>query len=110
MELSLSLSAAYGVFTPLVFGSILTTSGFWPRVRGRALRAPVFLGSLPRPVRAPLAHRSFAAPTKIKNHYFQKQMLPFWPECGRQGRIFFYWAKLHPTELHCILLNYVAPF
>ncbi len=24
----------------------LTTSGFWPRVRARALRAPVFLGSL----------------------------------------------------------------
>ncbi len=24
------------------------TSGFWPRVRARALRAPVFLGSLPR--------------------------------------------------------------
>jgi hypothetical protein len=22
----------------------LTTSGFWPRVRARALRAPVFLG------------------------------------------------------------------
>ncbi len=26
----------------------ITTSGFWPRVRARALRAPVFLGSLPR--------------------------------------------------------------
>ncbi len=25
------------------------TSGFWPRVRGGALRAPVFLDSLPRP-------------------------------------------------------------
>ncbi len=24
------------------------TSGFWPRVRARALRAPVFLGSLTR--------------------------------------------------------------
>ena len=24
------------------------TSGFWPRVRARALRAPVFLGTLPR--------------------------------------------------------------
>ncbi len=24
----------------------VTTSGFWPRVRARALRAPVFLGSL----------------------------------------------------------------
>ncbi len=27
----------------------LKTSGFWPRVRARALRAPVFLGSLPSP-------------------------------------------------------------
>jgi hypothetical protein len=27
----------------------LNTSGFWPRVRARALRAPVFLDSLPRP-------------------------------------------------------------
>jgi hypothetical protein len=27
----------------------LVTSRFWPRVRARALRAPVFLGSLPRP-------------------------------------------------------------
>jgi hypothetical protein len=26
----------------------INTSGFWPRVRARALRAPVFLGSLPR--------------------------------------------------------------
>ncbi len=28
--------------------SYITTSGFWPRVRARALRAPVFLRSLPR--------------------------------------------------------------
>jgi hypothetical protein len=26
----------------------IVTSGFWPRVRARALRAPIFLGSLPR--------------------------------------------------------------
>ncbi len=39
------------------------TSGFWPRVRARALRAPVFWNSLPRQTgaRAPPAHRSFAA-------------------------------------------------
>jgi hypothetical protein len=43
------------------------TSGFWPRVRARALRAPVFLGSLARQTGrcAPPAHRSFAAPPKI---------------------------------------------
>jgi hypothetical protein len=37
-------------------------------------------------------------------------MLPFWPKLGRQGRIFFHWAALQPTELHCILLSYAAPF
>jgi hypothetical protein len=33
-------------FAGQVAGDILYTSGFWPRVRARALRAPVFLGSL----------------------------------------------------------------
>jgi hypothetical protein len=28
--------------------SLCKTSGFWPRVRARALRAPVFWNSLPR--------------------------------------------------------------
>ena len=40
------------------------TSGFWPRVRAHALRAPVFLGSLPHQTgrcASPPAHRSFAA-------------------------------------------------
>ncbi len=43
---------------------LLMTSGFWPRVRACALRAPVFLGSLPRQTgrcAPPPAHRSFAA-------------------------------------------------
>ncbi len=31
------------------------------------------------------------------------------PELVRQGRLSFHWAKLHPTELHCILLSYAAP-
>jgi hypothetical protein len=26
-----------------------------------------------------------------------------------QRRKYFHWAKLHPTELHCILLSYAAP-
>jgi hypothetical protein len=52
------------------------TSGFWPRVRACALRAPVFLDSLARQTGrcAPPTHRSFAAPPKIKKiNYFQKQ-------------------------------------
>jgi hypothetical protein len=38
-------------------------SGFWPRVRARALRAPVFLGSLTRQTRrcASPAHPSYTA-------------------------------------------------
>ncbi|MFN9907336.1 MAG: hypothetical protein ACK56F_14650, partial [bacterium] len=41
-------------------------------LRARALRAPVFLGSLPRPTGrcAPPAHRSFAIPPKEKNKLF----------------------------------------
>jgi hypothetical protein len=32
----------------LLINEPVFTSGFWPRVRARALRAPVFLGSLTR--------------------------------------------------------------
>jgi hypothetical protein len=34
----------------------------------------------------------------------RNKMLP----SGRKGRMFFHWAKLHPSELHCILLSYAA--
>ncbi len=43
-------------FSSQCVSAYLTTSGFWPRVRARALRAPVFLSSLPSPngaLRAP---------------------------------------------------------
>ncbi len=53
--------------------NIVSASGFWPRVRARALRAPVFLGLLTRQTgRCAPPHRSFAAPSKIKKT-FQKQ-------------------------------------
>jgi hypothetical protein len=58
-------------------GEIWTTSGFWPRVRARALRAPVLLGLLTCQTGrcAPLAHGSFAASYSApKNNYFQKQI------------------------------------
>jgi hypothetical protein len=97
--------------------TILITSGFWPRVRARALRAPVFLGSLTRQkgrcAPPPPVHSSFAAShsSKIKTTYFLKQnasLQASGPNPGRQGRISFRWAKLHPTELHCTLLSYAA--
>jgi hypothetical protein len=51
-----------------------STSGFWQRVRARALRAPVFLGLLTRQTGAARPpHRSFAATPLKKINYFQKQ-------------------------------------
>jgi hypothetical protein len=47
-KLKNSASEFHGVcvsFANLAFKKIYSTSGFWPRVRTRALRAPVFLGS-----------------------------------------------------------------
>jgi hypothetical protein len=44
--------------------ALLLTSGFWPRVRARALRAPVFFRLINMQngaLRVPPAHRSFAA-------------------------------------------------
>jgi hypothetical protein len=37
--------------------------------------------------------------------------LPLRPELGPPGAftVSFHWAKLHSTELHCILLSYAAP-
>ncbi len=43
---------AYSTFGVQSLENSLITSGLWPRVRARALRAPVFLGSLPRPMGA----------------------------------------------------------
>ena len=80
------------------------TSGFWPRVRARALRAPVFLDSLRRPTGryAPPAHRSFAAPLKIKICYFQKQNVFL------QAQTRAAWGIHFSTGLSCTLLSYIA--
>ncbi len=63
------------------------TSGFWPPVRARALRAPVFLGSLIRQKRccAPPVHCSFAASYKNKTPISRNKMLPFRPKLGPPG-------------------------
>ncbi len=81
--------------------------GFWPRVRARALRAPVFLGSLPRPTGAacPPAHRSFAVPPKTNKKLFPvTKCFPSGPNSGCQGRIFF------STGLSRTLLSYIASY
>ena len=57
--------------------NIWLTSGFWPRVRARALRAFRFFGLKTRQTGrcAPPANGSFAASyTSPKNNYFQKQI------------------------------------
>ncbi len=101
------------IFTAVDVEFYIRTSGFWPRVCARALRAPVFLGSLKRQTGAARPpHRScYAAPPKIKNKLFpETQCFPAGPNSGRQGRISFHWAKLHPNELQCTLLSYAAPY
>jgi hypothetical protein len=75
----------------------LVTSGFWPRVRARALRAPAMPN---RALRAPPPIAASLLPPKPQNkkiYYFQKQ------------NVFLHWTKLHPTELRCDLLTYDAP-
>ena len=92
--------------------TICTTSGFWPRVHARALRAPVFLGALPRqtgrcaPPRPSQLH--IHQPKNINLIFPETKCFPSGPNLGRQGRISFHWAKLHPNELHCTLLSYDA--
>ncbi len=49
-----------GVYT-VQFEQYWVTSGFWPRVRARALRAPVFLSSFPKRGAARPPHPSIAA-------------------------------------------------
>ncbi len=94
------------------FDGIYYTSGFWPRVRARALRAPVFLGSFicqtAPPLWPPPGHRSFAAPPKIIN-IPETKCFSSGLNLGLQGCISFHRAKLHSSELHCTFLIYAAP-
>jgi hypothetical protein len=75
-------------------------------------------------LRPPPAHRSFAAPTKIKNRlYIETKSFPSSPKSAARGVYFStglsctllsyiapYWTTLHPFELRCALLSYAAPF
>jgi hypothetical protein len=75
--------------------------------RAQRWGASIFLGSLksqtgrctpPRPSQRP----------PPKKTIWRNKCFPSGPNSGRQGRIFFHWAKLHPTELHFTLLSYAA--
>jgi hypothetical protein len=87
------------------FLQLYYTSGFWPRVRVRALRAPVFeLMATRNRALPPPAHRSVAARQKYKNKssspflsaFPETKCLPSGPKSGQQG---------DPTELRCTLLS-----
>jgi hypothetical protein len=93
---------------------IFPTSGFWPRVRARALRAPVFLGSLtcqtvrcapPPPIAASLL---LIYPPKLSLRPELRCTLLSYAVPLRYAA--FSWVTLHPSELRCTLLSYAAPF
>ncbi len=96
------------LFIPIVADDstqLLLTSGFWPRVRARALRAPVFLGSLPRPTGrcAPLRPSQLRCSPQTKKNYFQKQNVSLQAQTRATRGICF------PTGLRCALLSYAVP-
>ncbi len=71
----------------------LKTSGFWPRLQARPLRAPVFLGSLTRQMEhcaPPPAQRSFAA-----FYSYPKIKIIFWT---RAARLFSFHSTTKATE------------
>ncbi len=63
----------------------LPTSGFWPRVRARALRAPVFLAHL-HAKRG--AYRSFAAPVFITLSVYYEELFSFHHLVKRTKKVF----------------------
>jgi hypothetical protein len=109
--------------------NIIKTSGFWPRVRARALRAPVFLDPLARQTGRcappPRPSQLRCSPKNIEISYFQKQNVFFQAQtrsARRQWRISFHWTieaskyniprpspyLSHPSKLRCTLLSIVA--
>ncbi len=85
-------------------GSLFVTSGFWPRVRARALHAPVFWGLLPRKTGRcappPHVHRSFAASYSIpKNRYKKKISNSGRPRDGLfRNKMLSFRLELRPPE------------
>jgi hypothetical protein len=69
---------------------LLLTSGFWPRVRARALRAPVFLDHLhaKRGATRPPGHRSFAAPVFITFSVYYEELFSFHHLVKRTKKVF----------------------
>ncbi len=96
------------IFSTLVDFTLITTlsyyvktSGFWPRVRARVLRAPVFLGSLTWQTGRCAPPR----PSQLHCFLFTLQNFPLGPNSGPLGKAAPCWATLHLTELCCTLLT-----
>jgi hypothetical protein len=95
------LTQSVGGFINNILRELLLTSGFWPRVR-----APVFFrltnmqnGALRAPSR----------PSQLRCFLFTPQNFPSGPNSGSQGCVYLsIGSKLHPPELHCILLSYAG--
>jgi hypothetical protein len=88
------------------------TSGFWPRVRARAVRAPVFLGSL----KCQTGRCAPPRPAQLRCFIFTPQNFPSGPNSGRQGCVYLSIGlsctlprSAAPNELHCTLLSYAVP-
>jgi len=85
-DIAYSLVLELRMYNVYNHNAYIYTSGFWPRVRVRALRAPVFLGSLARQTGAarPPAIAASLLPQKLKKNYCisRNKMLPFRPKLG----------------------------
>jgi hypothetical protein len=96
---------------PYTSSSLSLLSGFWPRVRARALCAPVFLGSSPRqtgrsaPRRPSQLRCFFLCIPKIKIFYLTRaarvkgfflSTLPPWPESIQSARPSIQSSELGP--------------
>ncbi len=101
---------------------IYLTSGFWPRVRARALRAPVFLGSLTRQTGRYAPPRPLQLRCSLKKNIPETKCFPSGPNraasdvylstglsCTLLSYIAPYWATMYPPELPNTLMSYAAP-
>ncbi len=90
---------------------ICKTSGFWPRVRARALRAPVFSGSLPHqpgrcaPPRLSQLRCFLFDPPKIKKLTISRNK-----NASLQDQTWAARGVYLSTGLSCTLLSYAIPY
>jgi hypothetical protein len=89
----------------LPLGKIYLTSGFWPRVRARALRAPVFLGFLTRQTGRCAPPRPSQLRCSPKN---KKSTITRYKNLSLLARTWAARGVYFSTGLSCTLLSYIA--